>query len=106
MRNVTLLLVLMMLAGCSRTDPVPAPNKDSGHKDHVENKDGGENDPPEVKHQLALKKELAALKAVEPVPFEKLLEIIPAQFDDFDAEKGSGNIDLTGIKYSSAERKY
>src|SRR5262245_50074445 len=109
MQRITLVIHVVLIMGCARTTPIPASNNDGG-KPVVDNNVGGENDPPEVKQQRALKKELAALPPVDPVPFEKLLELIPPRIEQFEGTAGSGHIDptgaLSGVKYSTAERRF
>ena len=104
MRLLVLFFVPVLIVGCNRN--APAPQIDGKGKDHVHQGDGG-NELPEQKTQDPLAAELAAMKPVEPVPFEKLQALLPPAPAGYKAEEPRGeSIELGEYKHSYAERKY
>jgi len=98
MRATVLILCLALLVGCVRS---PDNRPDPGNRN--ENAKDGRNTLP----RSDLEKEIAAMKPIDPVDFEKLMPFLPKAPPGYDVEEPEGqSLMLDDRKYTMAERIY
>ena len=113
MRKYIVFFAALFLAGCNRAAPVQPPvpvNKDKV----VEGEEISKN-PFKAIDQVgkladkmaALQKEIEAMKPVDPVPFDKLLPLLPAAPAGYKGEEPTGEtVEFGEFKHSMVERRY
>lgn len=109
MRSSVALLLMLVLIGCSRNPGNNNPPKNENEGEEISNNPfTAMNQLSKMAEKMAeTQKEIAAMKPVDPVHFDKLLPLLPAAPAGFEAEEPKGETTEAGeFKYSQAERRY
>jgi len=103
MRTLTSLCALMMFVGCSQN----APNPPKGEKTDDDKVNEILQIQDKISNSMALSNEIQKMKPVDPVPFEKLVALLPAAPAGYKAEDPRGeNLEAGEFKHSFAERRF